>query len=70
MIAARSLLHGERSAGTKKSRSASDAENAFTFYILLVCFYQLSAGSLYASQLLIRDVVSESTIRLGERPMN
>jgi hypothetical protein len=31
MIAARSLLHGEHWAGTKKSTSAADAENAFIY---------------------------------------
>jgi hypothetical protein len=49
MIAARSLLHGEHWAGTKKSTSAADAEKCF--YLLSVRFYQLPSGLLYTSTL-------------------
>jgi hypothetical protein len=45
MIAARSLLRGEHWAGTKKSTTAADAENAF---IYCQSVYQLPTGSLYA----------------------
>jgi hypothetical protein len=50
MIAARSLLHGEHWAGTKKSTSAADAEKCF--YLLSVRFYQLPSGLLYTSRLI------------------